>query len=78
MDEAMKIDGFDEAISGTACIWQDNQKVNVFVYSGEAIVKTLMERDGMSEDEALEYIDFNTEGAYVGPTTPIVMWEFQE
>ena len=25
--------------------------------------------------EALEYIEFNIEGAYVGPHTPIVMWK---
>ena len=33
----------------------------------------------MTSDEALEYIEFNIEGAYVGEQTPIVMWsEFIE
>ena len=35
--------------------------------------------DSMTADEALEYIEFDIEGAYVGEQTPIVMWsEFIE
>jgi hypothetical protein len=30
-----------------------------------------MERDGMERDEAEEFFDFNIEGAYVGPETPV-------
>ena len=33
-----------------------------------------MERDGMDADEAREYIEFNIEGAYMGPDTPILVW----
>ena len=28
----------------------------------------------MSLEEALEYISFNIEGAYVGEATPIIVW----
>ena len=44
------------------------------IYSGEKIVAILVARDRMTSDEALEYIEFNIEGAYVGEQTPIIMW----
>jgi hypothetical protein len=33
-----------------------------------------MKRDGMTMEEAREYIEFNIEGAYMGPHTAIVVW----
>lgn len=40
------------------------------VYDADQIVKALV-RDGMSDEEALEYMDFNITGAYVGERTPL-------
>jgi hypothetical protein len=37
--------------------------------------KLTVDEDGMDIHEALEYIEFNIEGAYVGPHTPIIMWK---
>jgi hypothetical protein len=37
--------------------------------------KLTAEDDSMDVNEALEYIEFNIEGAYVGPHTPIILWE---
>lgn len=37
-----------------------------------------MTRDGMSSDEAREYIEFNIEGAYMGPHTAILVWPNDE
>jgi hypothetical protein len=34
-----------------------------------------MERDGMSSDEAIEYMEFNVIGAYVGELTPAFIYE---
>ena len=31
-------------------------------------------KDGMTAEEAREYIEFNIEGAYMGPDTPILVW----
>ena len=73
--EQIKIDGHDDAIVGRSLIWRDGSRVDVFVYSGELILAKLMERDGMTDEEALEYIDFNIEGAYLGEGTPVIMWE---
>jgi hypothetical protein len=33
-----------------------------------------MKRDGMSSEDAREYIEFNVEGAYVGLETPVYVW----
>lgn len=73
--DLLKIDGFDEAAIGTACIWRDNTRVDVLVYSGDGIVDILMERDGMEQFEAIEYIEFNIEGAYMGERTPVIFWK---
>jgi hypothetical protein len=75
----LKIDGHDDAILGPALIWGMDKKgggirTNVLVYDAEAIRTTLMERDNMDSEEAREYIEFNIEGAYMGPDTPILVW----
>ena len=75
----LKITGHDDAILGPAMIWGMDKKgggirTNVLVYDAEAIRTTLIERDGMDPDEAREYIEFNIEGAYMGPDTPILVW----
>jgi hypothetical protein len=69
----LKIDGHDDAIIGPACIWRNNTQVNVLVYDGEVMRERLM-NDGMSSEEAREYIEFNVEGAYMGVHTPVIVW----
>ena len=57
---------FDSAIIGVA----DRFRMETVVaYDKEAILEILM-RD-MSEEDALEYFDFNIIGAYVGDKTPV-------
>ena len=73
--DLLKIDGFDEAAIGTSCIWRSNTRVDVLVYSGDEIVDILMERDGMEQFEAIEYIEFNIESAYMGERTPVIVWK---
>lgn len=73
--ELLKISGFDEAAIGTSHIWRDNTRVEVLVYDGDKVVDVLMERDGMKMHEAIEYIEFNIEGAYVGERTPVIFWK---
>jgi hypothetical protein len=71
----LKIDGHDDAIIGPAMVWtEDGNLRDVLVYDAEAIRHTLMKRDGMSFTEAREFIEFNIEGAYMGPHTAIVVW----
>ena len=64
----------DKAIIGTTLTYQAGERVPVFVYSGEEIVSVLMTRDFMTYDEAMEFVDFNIEGAYTGKDTPLLVW----
>jgi hypothetical protein len=69
-----KYDGFDEAILGPASIWRSNSMVSVLVYDAELMRSILMSRDGMSAEDAREFIEFNIEGAYIGEDTPVLVW----
>lgn len=69
-----KWDDLDEAIIGPAMVWQKNSHIEVLVYNAEVIRNILMSRDGMDFEEAREFIEFNIEGAYIGPDTPILVW----
>jgi len=65
--EMLVADGLDEAILGVAYRAGSDP---VMAYDISKIIKILMERDGMSRDEAVEFYGFNIESAYVGPGTP--------
>jgi len=69
----IKYDNYDEAIIGPAMIWRDRQRVNVLVYDAESIREILM-RDGLSFEEAREFIEYNIEGGYLGIGTPVLVW----
>jgi hypothetical protein len=70
----LRANGYDEAIIGSAFIWQDGTQVQVLVYDAEDIRDILMSQDGMSTEEARDFIEFNLEGVYLGPETPIFVW----
>ena len=66
--EALICDGFDEAIIGVA------ERIGlgpVVAYDVEKILQKLITRDGMSYEEAVEYFDFNIQGAWMGEFTPV-------
>ena len=69
----LKIDDHDNAVIGEATIWRDRGRVEVLVYDGGQLLDNLV-HDGMTPDEALEYIEYNIEGAYVGRSTPVIVW----
>jgi len=80
MDEIllkMTNEEYDDAIAGIASVWQQNRKVETLIYSGEKLVEILVNQ-GITEDEAIEHISINMEGAYVGLSTPIIMWNYHE
>ena len=69
-ENVLLMDGFEEAFIGYS------QRINepvLAVYSWEKMVDVLMTRDGMSDDEAIEYISYNCQGAWVGERTPIIV-----
>lgn len=64
-DEMLFADGFDDCIIGvTSGIEQ------VVVYDKDLMIDELASQ-GMDVDEAIEYLEYNTWGAYVGEKTPI-------
>jgi len=71
----IKYDGYDGAIIGTAFIWRDQGQVQVLVYDADGIREILMKRDGMTAEDAREFIEYNIEGGYLGPETPVIVWE---
>ena len=71
----IKYDGYDEAIIGPAYIWREHTQVEVLVYDAEGIREILMKKDGMSSEDAREFIEFNIEGGYLGPHTPVLVWK---
>jgi len=69
-ENTLLIDGFDEAFLGFS------QRINqpiLAVYSYDGLVKVCMDRDGMEWEEAVEYVDYNIVGAWVGEQTPIIV-----
>ena len=73
----LKIDGFDDAIVGRADVWVGNATVERLVYDGEKIIASLMAQ-GMTEEEAYEFVDFNIAGSYFGPQTPVIVWPYDD
>lgn len=66
--DALFADGFEGALIGIA---RRCGQPSLALYSYQKGVDILCERDGMSLDEAEEWLDFNVVGAWVGEHTPV-------
>ena len=66
-EEALTADGFDDALVG--CTYGANV---VAVYDIDKMASILM-AEGLDWEEAVECLDFNVVGAYVGDKTPKYM-----
>ncbi len=64
--EALLADGFDNALVGIA---RQFTKI-VALYDYSTCVKILMKRDGMTQGDAIEFMEYNVLGAWVGENTP--------
>ena len=73
--EALTADGLDDAILGIA---YRAGAAPLVAYSTSQCLKILMDRDGMSYDEASEFFEFNIVGAFVGPGTPVFVQQRDE
>lgn len=65
-------DGFDKAILGADSI------SGRIIYSVKKCYEVLIERDGMSSEEAEEFFAFNVLGSYMGNETPIWCFDLWE
>ena len=43
---------------------------SIAVYERDKVIEVFMNRDGMSDIEAVEWFDYNVQGAYIGEQTP--------
>ena len=68
----VKANGLEDAIIGVG------SRINmpdVLIYSYNKCVKIFMEKEGWTHEEAIEWMDYNVVGAWVGDTTPIFVHE---
>ena len=68
-----KDESYDDALVGVS---HDGRAI----YSFDKMVKWLCDRDGIDEEEAIEWIEYNTIRAipYAGEKAPIVMYDLEE
>ena len=70
--DALTADGFEDAYIGYIQGWFEQNQSYVACYDRAKCIEILT-RDGMNEDEAEEYFEFNVAGAYVGKYTPLFL-----
>ena len=66
--DALLADGLEAALVGYTV---NHHHPHVAVYDIEKCVQVLVDRDGMTAEEADEFLSFNTLGAYVGENGPL-------
>ena len=66
----LTLDGYDDCVIGLA---SRHGQPDLIAYDVQKIVKVLMERDGMEEDEAWEFFRFNIAQAWMGGGTPLLV-----
>jgi hypothetical protein len=66
--DALLADGLEKALIGYTI---NTHHAHVAVYSARKCVEVLVERDGMTPEEADEYLEFNTYCCWVGTNGPL-------
>ena len=66
MEGVLLADGLEDAFIGVSCGFGPNKAI----YDWDKCVDIFMTRDKMTYEEAVEGIDCNVTGAYVGEQTP--------
>lgn len=66
-DQTMFADGFEKAVVG----FQGEGDVLRVVYDKKIMLNILIENEDMTTEDAIEYLEYNVFGAYVGEGTPI-------
>ena len=67
---AIILDGLDDAIVGVTEEFGNGRRV---LYSADKILNILMERDGMTWHEALEFYHYNILGLHAGEQNPVFL-----
>ena len=75
-EDALIMDGFDDCILGILERFGIDEPI--VVYDREKVIAKLMDNDGMTHEEALEFYYFNQVGAWVGEKTPAFLIKMSE
>jgi len=78
MDGYILLDGFDDCIVGVGSSLQEGGYFSGVIYDTEKIINKLMDRDGMTLEEAIEHYDFNIAGGYFGEFNPIFLTKLED
>jgi hypothetical protein len=73
--DALWADGFEAAYIGQA---HRCGQPTLAAFSVKKCLQILMERDGMTYEEADEFFEFNVSGAWVGAGTPIWIYDTED
>jgi hypothetical protein len=76
-DDAMLLeprDVFDACVIGIA----ERINLRVAAYDTNKVIQALMDHQGMEQDEAEEYFDFNIAGSWVGEGSPVFLYLFED
>jgi hypothetical protein len=68
-DDILLMDGYDDCVVGVV---EQFGRPPIVCYDRELVIRKLME-DGMTQEEAEEFFEFNQIGAWVGDRTPCFM-----
>jgi hypothetical protein len=74
-EDALMADGYEDAIVGIA---ERCGQPTLVVYDAWKCVEILIKRDGMDPDEAMEFFQFNTLGAWAGENSPLYLWRKED
>ena len=67
-EDIIILDDFNEAVLGMVSSFEGPR----VVYNLKTILE-ILQKDGMSREEALEYFNFNILGTYIGPQNPVFL-----
>ncbi len=73
--EAMLADGFEDALVG---IVRRCSQPSLAAYDYDICISILVERDEMEHEDAVEYFEYNTAGAWVGENTPVFIETYSD
>ena len=73
-DSVILADGFELAFLGCGYSYSGSYAI----YNLDTCIKILEQRDGMSDYEAEEYIEYNVLGAFVGDRMPVFLVPMKE
>ena len=72
-NELMTMDGYDDCILGVGRVFQDYK----IIYDTNKILHKMVEEQGMTTEEAIEFYEYNIVGAYMGEATPIFLENYE-